>query len=251
MSGKRGQLTLFIIIGIVILVVAGVMLYFFQDEIFRPSKTTFQVDSFESCVKKELDGLVVDLAKTGGFTGSYFNVTYNNVAIPYMCYTEEYSEPCVVQVPFQEKVFQDSIRSVLDDKINLCYNNYVSQFQRQGYDVQSGEVTTEIDFQKDYMRFEIDAPVSVSDGSSTSSIQKLSFNIPTKIYDIISLANNIVAYETTYGAYDLITNQFLYPEMPTTVTSLDDGTVIYTIVSNDIKYRFAVRSYVLPAGYQF
>jgi len=151
---------------------------------------------------------------------------------------------------FIEKEFERSLKVKLNEMITDCYNNYVDEFKRQGYDVKAGNIDLEIALQSDKIKLDVSAPLSITDGSSSSSgFQDLSFEIPTKIYDILMLANNIVKYETTYGEYELVQSQLLYPEMPVNAFKVDDGTVIYVINNKDVKYYFAVRSYVQPAGY--
>ena len=63
------------------------------------------------------------------------------------------------------------------------------------------------------------------------------------------LANNIISYETTYGEYDLVTSQLMYPDMVVNAFKLGDGTIIYVINSGEAKFQFAIRSYVFPPGY--
>ena len=248
MRQKKGQLTLFIILGVVIIAAVAIALYFYNPELF-PGQRIVAPDTFEVCAKKGIDKIILDLAPTAGFTGAYFNKTYQNTPVPYVCYTDEYYKPCVVQTPFLEKKFIESLSLLIEDQIETCYNDYIGDFERYGYDVQSGDIEVEMELQKDKIKLDITAPVTISDGTTTSGFQDFSFEIPTEIYSVVMLANNIVSFETTYGEYEIVKAQLLYPDMPVNAFKLGDGTVIYRINKNDIKYQFAVRSYVYPAGY--
>ena len=224
-------------------------IFFIKPEILGVERVASQPDSFEYCIKQGTDQIVGDLAPTAGFLGAYFNKTYNNIAIPYVCYSDEYYKPCVVQAPFLEEKFKESFEARINSKVSQCYNNYVEEFRRQGYDVVEGDIEVTTELQKDKIKLDVVAPVSVSDGSNPITTQDLEFDIQTKIYDVIMLANNIVKFETTYGEYELVQSQLLYPDMVVTTAKLDDGTVVYTIRNREIKYLFAVRSYVNPPGY--
>ena len=251
MSNKRGQLTLFVILGILIVVITLLLLFFFKPSVLGFESTSVRPDTFEACVKEGLDESIPLLAPTIGFSGSYFNKTYDGIAVPYVCYSDEYYKPCVVQVPFLENEFKRSLSAILESRITDCYNNYVNEFKRQGYDVTAGNIDVSMDLQKDKIKVDIKAPLSVSAAGSSATFQDLSFEIQTKIYDILMLANNIVKYETTYGEYELVSSQLLYPDLPVNAIKLGDETVIYIINDKEIKYQFAVRSYARPPGYGF
>lgn len=249
MLKKRGQLTLFIILGIVILAAVIAVLFFYRADLADILTPKTSPDTFEYCAKQGVDEIVTSLAPTAGFIGTYFNKTYNSIAIPYVCYTDEYYKPCVVQVPFLEERFKASLRAELETKVNDCYNDYLDEFKRQGYDVTAGDVDIEMDLQKDKIKISVSAPTTVSEEGLSSSSQDFEFEIPTKIYDVIMMANNIVKFETTYGEYELVQSLLLYPDMPVNAFKLGDGTIIYVINSGETKYQFAVRSYVSPPGY--
>ena len=250
-AGKRGQLTLFVILGILIVVITLFLLFFFKPSILGIERTSTGATSFQGCAKEGIDESISLLAPTAGFSGDYFNITYNGIDVPYICYSDEYYKPCVVQVPFLEEEFKRSLSSALNSKITDCYNDYVNEFKRQGYEVTTGEIELELDLQKDKIKLDIEAPLSVASGSSISTSQGLSFEIPTKIYDILMLANNIVKFETTVGEYELVQSQLLYPDLPVNAMKLGDETVVYIINDKETKYQFAVRSYARPPGYGF
>jgi hypothetical protein len=251
MLNKRGQLTIFIILGILVVVAVLAAIFLLRPEFFRPGKQISQPNTFEHCAKQGIDQAVLELALTAGFTGSYFNKTYNDIAIPYVCYSDEYYEPCVVQAPFLEEEFKKSLGSRLDGRITECYNNYIEEFKRSGYDVEKGDISIDIDLQKEKIKLKISTPIMINDGSSSTTIQDIEFEVPTKIYDVIMLANNIVKYETTHGEYELVQSQLLYPDLIVNAIKLGDETVIYIINDQEAKYQFAIRSYARPPGYGF
>ena len=188
MRQKRGQLTLFIIIGIVIIASILTLLFVYNPSFLDSFRPIVVPDTFEYCVKQGVDGIVDDLALTAGFTGSYFNKTYQGVAVPYACYTEEYYKPCVVQVPFLEEEFKDSFLVLAEEEIENCFNDYVEEFTRQGYAVSAGEIEVELELQMDKLDVAISAPLVISDGNATTTLEDYTLEIPTEIYNVLMLA---------------------------------------------------------------
>jgi hypothetical protein len=249
MFNKRGQLTIFILIGIFVILIGLISIYFYNPSILGFGGPTVDKNTFEFCVKDSIDNLIVDLSMTGGFTGAYFNKSYMGVSVPYVCYSDEYYKPCVVQTPFLEEVFKESFKDSIDGEIQKCYNKFVEDFKRQGYSVVEGEVEITADILPEIIRLKIDAPLSVSDGESSSGYDSFTIELPTKIYSILMLANAIVGYEISYGTFDLIQSQLYYPDTLVNAFKPGDGTTVYVINYGEINYQFAVRSYVFPPGY--
>ena len=249
MFNKRGQLTLFILIGIFILLVGTISIYFYNPSIFSFGGPNVNTNTFEFCVKESLDNLVVNLSKTGGFTGSYFNKTHMGISVPYVCYSDEYYKPCVVQTPFLENVFKESFENSIEEGVQKCYDKFIGDFKRQGYKVREGGINLDVEILAEEIVLDVQAPLSILDGDSSSSFEKITLEIPTPIYSILSLANTIVSSETTVGDFDLVQSQLYYPNMIVNTFKPGDGTVIYVINQGDIKYKFAIRSYVFPPGY--
>src|SRR3989344_4564829 len=107
---KRGQVTSFIILGIVLVVIAFVVFYFFGDVLIKQKKEVIFDESeieplknyVEECIKLNgEDGLNL-IGKQGGDINLGLYKIYHNEMINYLCYTENYSA-CYNRRPFLEK----------------------------------------------------------------------------------------------------------------------------------------------------
>ena len=64
------------------------------------------------------------------------------------------------------------------------------------------------------------------------------------------VANSILQYESSYGDSDVSSFMFYYPDLKVEKIRRDDSVKLYIITDkNNIKYRFASRSYAWPPGY--
>lgn len=243
-GGKRGQVALFVIIGIVI--ISAILIFFFW---VRPTYLSEggRISGFESCVQDATETAVDELALKGGFANPEFVYSYESQEIPYLCYTEAYYETCTVQVPFLKQNFEEQMENVLREKINVCYDNSINSLKSQGYDVVSGNVEYNVLAEPGVVRIEIDAPTSVG----TNRFTRFNVEINSPVYEEIMIATSVLQYETAYGDTDTSSMNALYPEFYIDKMKRSDGTTVYAIESKgyETKFQFASRSLAWPAGY--
>ena len=136
---KRGQLTLFVLMALV--VVSVILLFFLWVQ------PTYLVDEsgglkFENCVRDALEETVEELSVNAGFANPSFTYPYNGEEFTYLCYTEEYYETCVVQVPFLVNTFEEQAEKELESEIDECYSSSINDLKAQGFEVKSGMLNT-------------------------------------------------------------------------------------------------------------
>ena len=241
---KRAQVTIFIIIGIV--VVFAVLVFFLW------AKPTYFSDAgaglgFEGCVEDVVEQSIGELEKRAGFVNPKFTYDYNGEEFTYLCYTNAYYETCTVQVPFLKNVFEGQMEGVIREKVDLCYENSISNLREQGYDVVSGVVEFEVEIEPSVVRVEIDAPTVV--GSQSLARFNVRVNAPT--YEMVMIATSILQFEAKYGDADVSSMMFLYPDYVIDKIKRGDGTTVYVLEHKDLgnKFQFASRSLAWPAGY--
>ncbi len=98
--GKRGQVTIFIIIGIII-VAAAFLIYFFYPQI----KSTIGIQEknplsfIQSCIEDDIKDAAAQVSLRGGSIAPENYIMYDDNKVEYLCYTEEFYANCVVQQP--------------------------------------------------------------------------------------------------------------------------------------------------------
>jgi hypothetical protein len=241
---KRGQVAIFIILGIII--VAGILIFFLW---IRP---TYLIDSggqlgLEGCVAEAAKEVIKDIEGSAGFIKPEFSYAYQGKDIPYLCYTNEYYKTCTVQKPFLTKHFEESMEILLREKIDECYSGSIRELKSKGYEVVEGEVKYDVLLEPEVVRIEIDAPTRVGG----QSFVKFNSKLNSPVYEMLMISTSIIQFEAKYGDSDIDSFMLLYPDYIVDKLKQGDGTTIYILKSklSGNEIRFASRSLVFPAGY--
>ena len=243
---KRGQVTIFIIIGIVIVV--GILSFFLWIQPTYLSERGAAV-GFEGCVEDVVEDAIAELELKAGFIAPDFTYDYNGEALTYLCYTNDYYETCAVQVPFLKNAFDGQMEILIRDNVDACYENSIDDLKAQGYSVVSGVVDYDVLIEPSIVRVEIDAPTVV--GGQQFARFNVKVNAPT--YDMVMIATSILQFETKYGDADVSSMMEFYPDYIIRKIKRGDGTTVYSLEHKDLgnKFQFASKSLVWPAGYDF
>lgn len=243
---NKGQVTMFIIVGII--VVVGILTFFLFIQPTYIQDKGKQL-GFEGCVADVVEEAIKELELKAGFIDPEFTYPYNGEKLTYLCYTNEYYETCTVQVPFLKNKFDSEMEKLIRDDVNACYENSIDELKAQGYSVTPGVVTYDVLIEPSVVRVEIDAPTSV--GGQQFARFNAEVNAPT--YDMVMIATSILQFETKYGDADASAMMEFYPDYKITKMKRSDGTTVYILEHKGLgnKFQFASKSLVWPAGYDF
>jgi hypothetical protein len=244
---KRGQVTIFIIIAIIVVAIILFSYFYLYPKYMSQSDKRPMLDR---CIQDEMKKQIVSLSLDAGMPDSKFRYMYLDENISFICYTNEYYKPCVVQQPFLKETFEKSLSKKMEPVIQQCYDNAINDLITRGNDVSSGDIKTNITIDPNGVSVLIDAPTSVSNGKSSASFSKIRVNLESNIYTILAVASSLLQFESSYGDSDTSSFNFYYPDLNVQKIRRDDSVKIYIITDKkDIKYRFASRSYAWPPGY--
>ncbi len=243
LHNKKGQLTLFIILGIIIF--AGIFVFIFWVQPTFISQNSARL-SFEGCIEKVVDDSITELALTGGYKNPSFSYIYKGQEIPYFIYTSEYYKPGVTQNPFPIKAFREELISYTTPGIEACYSNSISKLQKLGYEVVKGTPKVSILVFPEFVRVTLDAPTTIG----TEQYQEFIIDIPSEIFGILEKVSTILYRESLYGTTDILELMRTTSNHIIQVFKQGDGTKVYVIEDREsgTKYQFASRSYVKPVG---
>jgi len=244
---KPAQVTIFIIIAI--LIVSAILIFFLyiQPTYFAPGSEKMEI---ERCIEKSIQDEINILGSQAGFAEPEFYYLYKNDRIGYLCYTNLYNKPCVVQKPFLKEHFEEQLKKTAGEKILQCYEDSIDNLKSRGYEVVAGTPGVNIELQPKSVIATLNAPVVISSESS-QRFTKFTSIISSPIYDEVSIATSLLQYETKYGDSDISTLMIFYPNLIIDKIKRDDGTTVYIIQDKAVKtkFQFASRSYAWAAGY--
>ncbi len=244
---KKGQVTLFIVIAIIIVAVI-LFSYFYLAPRFSEFGDNRPI--LDKCIESEIQRQIVDLSLTAGIVNPSFTTMYMDENISIVCYTNQYYTPCVVQYPFLKQTFESSLAKRMEQKIEGCYSSALEDLRARGFDVTGGKMSYNISIDPSMIQVKMKVPTSISNEDSSVVFENFEIVTYSNLYDVLMVANSILQFETSYGDAEISSFMFYYPDLKLEKIRRDDNIKIYTITNTEgIKYQFASRSYAWPAGY--
>ncbi|TKJ17696.1 hypothetical protein CEE44_04150 [Candidatus Woesearchaeota archaeon B3_Woes] len=234
MKNKKAQITMFIIIGIVILIVAGIFISIRSTQQPPPEKIMKQLaempvefqplnDFVESCISKTakegikkigFHGGYIDPAKYG-LRANAVNPTESNSflfnpedpqsTIPYWYYFKSDNEceegcSCGSEQPRLHKKQGDpniekQLEGYIDDALDFCLNNF-QEFKSQGFEITTGKPKTTVTIRDNDVLVYTKYKLEAQKGTARFEINEFIKIIPLELKKIYELAESIKTLET-------------------------------------------------------
>lgn len=221
---KRGQLTIFIIIGIIILVVFASffvlrsVLVEEELEVARPIAeqipTEFEpVRVFtDDCIELIAKQGLVRLGQQGGhiypelWTGLYFNeqnptdsdgLILGSAKIPYWWYNQVGNSQNTVSLDTNRPTISDMERDLkvfIETELPTCLNNY-EDFEEQNYQVREGDITAFVDILPGSIGISVTHPLTVRRGPSEATFESFFVDLPVDLNKMYNVALEITEAE--------------------------------------------------------
>jgi hypothetical protein len=249
-GNRRGQVTIFIIIAVIIVAVAAILYFIFpQVGIFFGVSTNNPNIFMQNCLQDKIKNVIENISLQGGSLNPDNFILYNNAKVEYLCYINENYKQCVMQQPFLKAYMESEITNAIKNDASDCFDSLVSSFQRQGYAVnlQKGDLTTGILPGRTVVNFNNALTITKSE---TQNFDKMNIVINNNLYELVLTAESILNWEARYG--DAETTMFMgyYHDLKVEKKLQDDGSTVYILTNRNTgeKFQFASRSVALPSG---
>ena len=248
---KRGQVTVFVILGIIVVVAIFVVFYFLGDKIERDSEidVVFDESSLEplknyvgDCIEEHGNEAIDLVLKQGGKINPTFYYYHDDNLVNYLCYTDNF-EPCANKHPFVDKFIENEIRDYLNVQIPQCID--LDEIRNEGFTVSEGQFNLDVDLTDYNVLIDVYYPIKISKGDVEVTESRFSetFNVP--VGKFAEVAEDVVNEEILYGTFF---NQIYETQNPeVTVIPFSVGnTKIYTIKERGYlqEFVFAIRGWV-------
>ena len=245
---KRGQVSVFVILGILILVV--LILLFARDSRFDKifsSKSPYQ--EIEECIKEvSKEGLDI-LSLQGGVIEPQNYVLYKGNKVDYICYSENDYEKCVMQKPIIINTIKDELTKYSKPKIKSCIESVKFRYEKSGYTINMKEPEINFDIVPDNVLADVNANLRI-EKDGVENYNSIKTGIKSKIYNFALIASSISQWETRYGDSETMNYMLYYPSLKVEKKKQSEGSTIYILTDRDSeeKFYFASRSMAIPAG---
>lgn len=250
---KRGQLTIFIIVAILIVALA-LLIYFFYPKL-RPVglETDNPYSYIEKCMKDTFEEKIEVISLNGGDyevneNNGFF---YRGEYIKYLCYTDQNFIRCVNQEPFLTEHVENEILVQITPEVDSCFEALVETYERKGYDVDLTRESTEVKILPDRVSTNFHSKLNLVKGSESQTYERFEIDINSNLYEMLEIVKNIVTWEINVG--DSISEGYMVnnPNIKVEKRRKDNDVKLYTITDRTTEeaFRFAIRSFAYPAGF--
>lgn len=244
---RIGQVTIFIILGLLVLLVLFLLFTRTDIKTFFAPKTT--VEQIEDCGKSPIKEGIELLSLQGGVITPQNYYLYEGSKVEYVCYTKENFKNCVTQKPILKNIIEEELKAYSQARIVKCVNEIAEKLEESGYEVSMKTPNISIEIVPDNVLLNLDIDLKISK-ENTESYDNIRTGLRSKIYNFVMIASSIMTWETRFGDSETLNYMLLYPSIKVEKKKQGDGSKIYIITDRDTeeKFIFAVRSGVIPPG---
>jgi len=183
---KKGQITIFIIVGIVLLIAFG-LIFFLKGKVFKASEDIFdtKTESIETYVWGCVESVSENAVYYVGTQGGYANIPAPKMRfywreIPYYMYENKNTMPT-------KETIEKEISKFIDYWLPVCLDN-LSIFKEQGYDIEIGDISSKAYITLDEVFIDVDYPIEIKKEDYIKNLEKFNAQVPVRlnlIYDTI------------------------------------------------------------------
>ena len=248
---KRSQISIFVILAIAIVAVLIIIFYPRIKLAVQGSPTEL---TLQNCLDDDLRTTLASILEQGGSLEPSPYVNYEGEKIEYLCYTNAYYEPCVMQNPLLKQSVEEELSNFISSKVKACIEVTEEKLKSQGYIVtSSGSGNIEVKIIPDSIVINLDKEIQAKKEDSSTEMTIKTAIFGSQAYDIIMISSSIANWETNYGDSNPETYMTFYPNIKVEKKRQSDGTKVYIITDRNTGevLRFATRSFAVPAGYAY
>lgn len=255
-KSKRSQVTIFIIIGIIIVAaIIGFFLLYYKTEIriLKPSITEPQ-QYIDKCVRDATYEAIDIMLPQGGYLNPGNYKLYNDTKIAYLCYTNLFYKSCVMREPMYIEHLQDEITDYITPKVETCFQTLKLELERENYKVVMEEMNLTTKLAMHSVEINMDRKVEIGKQGETRKFENFKSYLNSPLYDLAIVAQEIASQEAKFCYFEYVGFMALYPEFSIDKKQFGEGegaSKIYFIIdrNSEKKLSVAIRSCAVPAGF--
>lgn len=246
---KKGQVTIFIILGIVIVVGIIAAIFLRQDIARIFGKDIEPREEIRSCVEEALEPTMKLVLENAGELAPELMKMYNGSRYNYLCYQSGDYTPCINTHPMIKKTAENSMTDATREQVEQCFINLIDDLEARGNTVTEGDLYYSLELVPGNLVIKVEKKLTVSGKDTTQSFEDFSFEILTQMYGLFNLVREVVNQESQFCYFDYNGFMTLYPEYKIKKINYDNS-LIYTALHEKSmeKIKFAIRGCTFPAG---
>jgi len=190
---KRGQITMFIIVAIAIIAVAGIIFYInnnqknIDKEFFEQVAIKPQLDALQTQIMTCMDEVTLGSLDLIGIQGGYYNAPADYfdlqwAILPYYYNQGKFAMPTTSTI-------ENELAKAIDNDLTTCLN----LIQDENFETNYKTPKTKVSIEKQEVKFDIDLPISIKKQDKTMTLELEDYPITqtSSLYDMIEIAKYI------------------------------------------------------------
>ena len=249
MNKKRGQVTIFIIIAI--LIVAGILVAMWllgRSDVDAPGEMS-PTEFVQSCARGVVEDSVEKILANGGEVVPTQSIMYQGEAYNYLCYQGDYYFGCYNIHPMLEEQVEAEIDRDTRDEVLRCFGRLEEDYISKGYNFDGGNGSYSLDLLPGEVRLNLKMDVEISRDGTAQSFRDFDTRVSSPIYDLVRVAREIVNSESQFCHFEYNGYMLLYPKFNIQRWDYVDSK-LYRVIDRATgdEFKFAVRSCAYPPG---
>src|SRR3989344_192491 len=215
---KRGQVAIFVIIGVIIVIAFAILFFVKQENVglgrsqinneeFLSSEIkTIQHEVLDNCAQEQIKSAVkIYLENGGGFEEPDNYIKDNGKKYRILCQKIPNTENCLMQ-PLITNIFSKQLNDYIYDKIDNCID--FSEYEDRGYVINIQEdLTIDITITDDTINLNIKYPFTIERQGVILSSDGTQYRLALPVGDLFKAVNYILGQESIYGTVDIVNYQ--------------------------------------------
>lgn len=228
---KRGQISIFVILAIVIVVI--LLIYFVvKGNLINKNEINPEIQPIYNYVDNCLEKISEDAIYIIGQNGGYFIYANrsNEVGIPY------YFDRGENLIPSKEKL-EEELSLYVNEMMFFCTKNFA---EFPDYNIKSKEIKTKVEINNEYVTFDLNYPLSINKGENNFVLENFNKKISSRLDTIYKTAFEIIK-EQMLDKENICINcigDIAYDNnLVVSINDYDENTIIFSIRDNKIGLK--------------
>lgn len=248
---KRGQVSVFVIIGVVVLL-TFVFLFFLRDEVIEKIRSNTDTEAYlssqldrikieviDKCIQEETIAAIRVFGEQGGTFTPVHSAPLYAKNVNFLCKNIKGKDTCLNQGFIHsdvEKYLQDYLNEAVFNCINL------NAFENKDYEIKTGQFNLDLNVRFKEILVKVNYPITLTKGEKSAKYDNYEKIFAVPLGAFIEIVNKILDSEAKTGYFDpalfysqyIVRWEYSYPHK------------VYIIepVDNSYKFQFAVESEV-------
>ena len=245
---KKGQVTVFVIVGIIILLVAG--LFFFaknyygygiEPKVYIQGPLNSIKNEITKCVDEIISPSINLISNQGGSKNPTKYRLYESKNVKYLCQNIPNEEKCLNSMDPLQKV-ESQLQEELQDKLKSCISKDLLESKR-GYTITNPNLKVNAKILQENILFEIDYPITIEKDGVTQKLSRINREIPdTPLGYLYNAAYDIVNSHSKHGNFEQLI--YMLQKKGRIIIQVDKPypDIIYILNKKDsnLKFMFAI-----------